>query len=316
MNNVNNSKGIILVLIAMATFSVHDAIIKFIFKEAALYEIYFGRTFIAAILSALYLLLTNQKIIFKTGYPILSVVRVILHFLAFSFYFISLTYMSLAVATALYFSTPLFMSVLAKLFLKEDVGIRRWLAILFGFIGIFVILNPDFRDFDFKNLLPVVCALFYASSMTISKKTADKDNVHTQLFYFYIITITICLAMFLLSGSGQLNRFDDPTMQFIFRDWFFNPSFTWKYIIAMGILASVAFTCIFKAYTSYSTSITSIFEYSLIIWSVIIGYIIFNDIPTLRTFVGIILVVGAGIFIFIREEIKKQKITIETPLRR
>ena len=316
MNNVNNSKGIILVLIAMATFSVHDAIIKFIFKEAALYEIYFGRTFIAAILSALYLLLTNQKIIFKTGYPILSVVRVILHFLAFSFYFISLTYMSLAVATALYFSTPLFMSILAKLFLKEDIGIRRWLAILFGFIGIFVILNPDLRDFDFKNLLPVVCALFYASSMTISKKTADKDNVHTQLFYFYIITITICLTMFLLSGSGQLNRFDDPTMQFIFRDWFFNPNFTWKYIIAMGILASVAFTCIFKAYTSYSTSITSIFEYSLIIWSVIIGYIIFNDIPTLRTFVGIILVVGAGIFIFIREEIKKQKITIETPLRR
>ena len=61
---------------------------------------------------------------------------------------------------------------------------------------------------------------FNASSMTISKKTADKDNVHTQLFYFYIITITICLTMFLLSGSGQFNRFDDPTMQFIFRDWF------------------------------------------------------------------------------------------------
>ena len=66
MDAVNNSKGIILVLIAMATFSVHDAIIKFIFEEAALYEIYFGRTFIAAILSATYLLLTKQKIIFKT----------------------------------------------------------------------------------------------------------------------------------------------------------------------------------------------------------------------------------------------------------
>ena len=106
MDTSNNSKGIILVLIAMATFSVHDAIIKFIFTEAALYEIYFGRTFIAALLSAAYLLLTKQKIILKTSYPILSIVRVVLHFLAFSFYFISLTYMSLAVATALYFSTP------------------------------------------------------------------------------------------------------------------------------------------------------------------------------------------------------------------
>jgi len=316
MDASNNSKGIILVLIAMATFSVHDAIIKFIFTEAALYEIYFGRTFIAALLSAAYLLLTKQKIILKTSYPILSIVRVVLHFLAFSFYFISLTYMSLAVATALYFSTPLFMSILAKLFLKEDIGIRRWLAILVGFIGIFVILNPDLSDFDFKNLLPVICALFYASSMTISKKTADKDNVHTQLFYFYILTVSICLAVFFLSGSGQFNKFDNPTMQFIFRDWFSNPTFTWKYIIVMGILASVAFTCIFKAYTSFSTSITSIFEYSLIIWSVIIGYFLFNDIPTLRTLLGIILVVGAGIFIFIREEIRKQKITIETPIRR
>ena len=316
MDTSNNSKGIILVLIAMATFSVHDAIIKFIFTEAALYEIYFGRTFIAALLSAAYLLLTKQKIILKTSYPILSIVRVVLHFLAFSFYFISLTYMSLAVATALYFSTPLFMSILAKLFLKEDIGIRRWLAISFGFIGIFVILNPDLSDFDFKNLLPVICALFYASSMTISKKTADKDNVHTQLFYFYILTVSICLVVFFLSGSGQFNKFDNPTMQFIFRDWFSNPTFTWKYIIVMGILASVAFTCIFKAYTSFSTSITSIFEYSLIIWSVIIGYFLFNDIPTLRTLLGIILVVGAGIFIFIREEIRKQKITIETPIRR
>ena len=316
MDTSNNSKGIILVLIAMATFSVHDAIIKFIFTEAALYEIYFGRTFIAALLSAAYLLLTKQKIILKTSYPILSIVRVVLHFLAFSFYFISLTYMSLAVATALYFSTPLFMSILAKLFLKEDIGIRRWLAILVGFIGIFVILNPDLSDFDFKNLLPVICALFYASSMTISKKTADKDNVHTQLFYFYILTVSICLVVFFLSGSGQFNKFDNPTMQFIFRDWFTNPTFTWKYIIVMGILASVAFTCIFKAYTSFSTSITSIFEYSLIIWSVIIGYFLFNDIPTLRTLLGIILVVGAGIFIFIREEIRKQKITIETPIRR
>jgi drug/metabolite transporter (DMT)-like permease len=316
MDTSNNSKGIILVLIAMATFSVHDAIIKFIFTEAALYEIYFGRTFIAALLSAAYLLLTKQKIILKTSYPILSIVRVVLHFLAFSFYFISLTYMSLAVATALYFSTPLFMSILAKLFLKEDIGIRRWLAILVGFIGIFVILNPDLSDFDFKNLLPVICALFYASSMTISKKTADKDNVHTQLFYFYILTVSICLVVFFLSGSGQFNKFDNPTMQFIFRDWFSNPTFTWKYIIVMGILASIAFTCIFKAYTSFSTSITSIFEYSLIIWSVIIGYFLFNDIPTLRTLLGIILVVGAGIFIFIREEIRKQKITIETPIRR
>ena len=200
-------------------------------------------------------------------------------------------------ANALFFSSPFFVSILAIIFLKEKLELEDGQQFFAGFIGVFIVLNPDFNNFDYMKLAPIACALCYAISMTITKITSDKDNVYTQLFYFYIITITICLTMFLLSGSGQFNRFDDPTMQFIFRDWFYNPIFTWKYIIAMGILASVAFTCIFKAYTSYSTSITSIFEYSLIIWSVIIGYLIFNDIPTLRTFIGIILVIGAGIFI-------------------
>ena len=66
----------------------------------------------------------------------------------------------------------------------------------------------------------------------------------------------------------------------------------------------------------YANKNKKTFLSNLLIWSVIIGYLIFKDLPTLRTFAGIILVVGAGIFIFIREEIKKQKITIETPLRR
>ena len=316
MNNVNNSKGIILVLIAMATFSVHDAIIKFIFKEAALYEIYFGRTFIAAILSALYLLLTNQKIIFKTGYPILSVVRVILHFLAFSFYFVSLTYLTLAIATALYFSTPFFMSIFARIYLKEHIGYKRWLSIFFGFVGVYIILNPNFNDFDYKTLLPLLCALFYSLSMTITKITSDKDDTYTQLFYFYLITILLCSFLFLILGSGQLDNLNDPTVQFIFREWFSDINHTWKYILMISVLATIAFTCVFKAYSSYSTSVTSIFEYSLIVWSIIIGFFLFDDIPTIRTMIGCIIVIFAGMFIFFREEIREQKTNLETPLRR
>ncbi len=312
----NNTTGIIYILVAMATFSVHDSILKFIFQKASLYEIYFGRIFIAAILSGTFLLIYKKKLTLITHYPILSLIRVILHFLAFSMFFISLTYLSLAVATALYFSTPFFMSIFAKTLLNENIGYRRWLAIFFGFIGVYIILNPNFSNFDFRNLLPLLCAFFYALSMTITKITSDKDDTYTQLFYFYIITIILCLIMYFFLGSGQFDNFSDPTVKFIFREWFSNFDYTWQYIVLMGILASVAFTCVFKAYSNFSTSITSIFEYSLIIWSIIIGYFLFDDIPTIRTIAGVIIVMSAGVYIFLREQKRDQEVNLDTPLRR
>ena len=85
MNEENNSQGIILVLVSMALFSFQDALIKFVFEKAALYEIYFGRIFIASVILGAYLFFKKQKIKFKTEYPFLTVIRVVLHFFAFSF---------------------------------------------------------------------------------------------------------------------------------------------------------------------------------------------------------------------------------------
>ena len=316
MNVNNNIFGIIYILIAMALFSVHDAILKYIFEKTSLYEIFFARTLIAAFLSGGFLLITKQRISLITHYPLLSIIRVALHFLAFSFYFVSLTYLSLAVATALYFSTPFFMSIFARIFLKEHIGYKRWGSIFFGFVGVYIILNPNFEDFDYKTLLPLLCALFYALSMTITKITSDKDDAYTQLLYFYLITILLCVLLFLILGSGQFDNYSDPTVNFIFRKWFSDINYTWKFIAIIGVLATVAFTCVFKAYSSYSTSVTSIFEYSLIVWSIIIGSFLFNDIPTIRTIIGCIIVIFAGMFIFFREKIREQKTNLETPLRR
>ena len=287
-----------------------------IFENTSLYEIFFARTLIAAFLSGGFLLITKQRISLITHYPLLSMIRVALHFLAFSFYFVSLTYLSLAVATALYFSTPFFMSIFARIFLKEHIGYKRWVSIFFGFLGVYIILNPNFEDFDYKTLLPLLCALFYALSMTITKITSDKDDAYTQLLYFYLITILLCVLLFLILGSGQFDNYSDPTVNFIFRKWFSDINYTWKFIAIIGVLATVAFTCVFKAYSSYSTSVTSIFEYSLIVWSIIIGSFLFNDIPTIRTIIGCIIVIFAGMFIFFREKIREQKTNLETPLRR
>ena len=114
----NNPRGILLILIGMAMFSVQDALIKFIYQHSALYELYFGRTLTALILLLLYIFYSKEKLILKTSYPFLTCIRVIFFFFGFSFFYVSLTYMSLAMANALFFSSPFFVSILAIIFLK------------------------------------------------------------------------------------------------------------------------------------------------------------------------------------------------------
>ena len=311
----NNPKGILFILTGMALFSVQDSLIKYIFEDTALYELYFGRTLTALILLALYLKITSQKLVMKTYYPLLTTVRVICFFFGFSFFYISLTYMSLAMANALFFSSPFFISILAIVFLGEKVGIRRWLAIIVGFIGVYIVLNPNFENFDYTKLAPVACALFYAISMTITKITSDKDSVYSQMFHLYIGAIGISIIFFIFTGKGQFNTFSDPTLQFILREWFTNPTYSWPFIIIMGLVASLSFYFVFSAYSIASPSVVSLFEYSLILWAIIIGYLLFNDIPTVRTFIGVALIIGAGVYIYIREKAKDQMIASNTPNR-
>ena len=311
----NNPRGITLIILGMALFSIQDALIKFIYKDSALYELYFGRTLTASVLLISYLLISKKKILLKTHYPYLTILRVVLFFFGFSFFYISLTFMTLAMANALFFSSPFFISILAVFFLKEKVGIRRWMAILVGFIGVYIVLNPDFNNFNLWKLAPVACALCYASSMTITKITSEKDNVFTQMLHLYIGAISISILFYIFTGQGQYNNFTDPTLQFIFREWFTNPSYSWPIIFFMGIVACVSFYCVFLAYSTASPSAVSLFEYSLIIWAMITGYLLFDDIPTPRTFFGVGLIISAGLYIYLREKIKDQMIATDTPNR-
>ena len=311
----NNPKGILLILIGMALFSIQDSLIKYVFEDLSLYELYFGRTFVATVWLFSFLLISKKKIVFKTHYPLLTLLRVILFFIGFSSFYISLSFMTLAMANALFFSSPFFMSIFAKIFLKEDIGVRRWSAIVVGFLGVVVVLNPDFSNFNYFNLLPVLCAFCYAASMTITKITSDKDGVYTQMIHLYMAAITFSLIIYYFAGKGQFNNFDNPTLQFILRDWFSNPTHSWPYIFIMGTVAAISFYCVFSAYSIASPSVVSLFEYSLIIWAMIAGYILFKTIPETNTFIGSAIIIAAGVYIYMREKARAQMIVTDTPNR-
>ena len=311
----NNPKGIILILIGMLIFSIQDSIMKYIYNSVSLYEIYLIRTLVSFSIILLFLKLTKKPIIFKTHYPFLTFCRVILFFFGFSSFYVSLTIMPLVTATALFFVTPFLITVLAKFFLKDQIGLRRWSAVIIGFIGVYIILNPNFDNFNYLKLTPILCAFCYSLSMIIIKKTSDKDNVYQQMFQFYIGALIISGTFYFLIGDGQYNTINNPAAQFIFREWFSNLEFSLIYLIILGFTASVGFLLLFSAYRIASPAVVSPFEYSILVWSSLSGWFFFDEIPGIRTIFGIILIVCGGIYIFIREKTLDQSIVTEKPLR-
>ena len=311
----NNPKGIILILLGMMIFSVQDSIMKYIYNFVSLYEVYLIRTLVSFVVILLFLKIAKKPIIFKTQYPFLTYCRVILFFFGFSSFYISLTVMPLVTATALFFVTPFLITIFAKFFLKEQIGPRRWLAVIIGFVGVYIILNPNFSNFDYLSLTPIFCAFCYSLSMIIIKKTSEKDSVYTQTFTFYIGAIIISLIFYFIIGDGQYNTTDHPAFQFIFREWFTGLETSMLIMIATGLTASVAFLLLFTAYRIASPAVISPFEYSIIIWSSLSGWFFFNEIPDLKTIIGIFLIVCGGIYIFFREKAQDQSIVTEKPLR-
>jgi drug/metabolite transporter (DMT)-like permease len=207
------------------------------------------------------------------------------------------------------------MTIFAIFILKEQVGLRRWLAVIIGFIGVYIILNPDFNNFNYLSLTPVLCAFCYALSMIIIKKTSDKDNVYSQMFHFYILAIVISIIFYFYMGDGRFNNIDHPASQFIFRKWFDSLEFSLPYMIFIGVIGASAFLCLFTAYRIASPAAISPFEYSILVWASLNGWLFFDEIPDVRTIVGMILIACGGIYIFIREKALDQSITTEKPLR-
>ena len=311
----NNPKGILYILLAMMVFSVQDGIMKHIYNFVSLYEVYLIRTVISFVLILTFLILTKKPIVFKSKYPVLTFFRVILFFFGFSSFYISLTVLPLGTATALFFVTPFLITIFAHFFLKEEIGMRRWSAVVIGFIGVYITLNPDFSNFNYLSLLPILCAFCYSLSMIIIKKTSDKDSVYTQTFTFYIGAIILSIIFYFIIGDGQYNTSDHPASQFIFREWFVDFKSNVLLMSITGVTATVAFLFLFTAYSIASPSVISPFEYSILFWSPLIGWLYFDEIPTLSTVIGILIIVSSGIYIFIREKAQDQSIATEKPLR-
>jgi len=299
----------------MTVFSVQDTLVRILSSEVSILQIMFLRSIVG--LSVLFLILKIKKIpiIFSSQYPLLTIIRSILFMFAFLFYYIGLAYLPYAVTTALFFTTPFFITILSKIFLKENIGLIRLLTIIFGFIGVVIIANPTFDSFNIFMIFPILCAFGYSASMIIIKITSDKDSVYSQTFHVYLATLLFAPLVTYIGSSFDASIADNQVLNFVFRSWELNLYTQYFLIFVVGVCVVAGFLLIFNAYRVGKPFVIAPFEYTILLWSIFYGWLIWDEKVTIQSWIGMAMIVAAGIYLFYRERVNEQEITMDQPLR-
>ena len=289
----------------MSFFSIQDVLMKFIILEASLIQILVFRAFLGSFILISFLYFTKKPIKLGSAYPLIAISRGLLFFIGFTLFYISLTKIPLAEANSLFFINPVFMTIFSVLILKNSIGIHRLGAILLGLIGTLLIVKPSFNQFNWYMVLPIITALTYSISMTLSKLTSDKDNSFQQSFHIYIGGL---LFGILVSSAITFNfvTIDNEQLKFLINPWNFSDLRILFPILAIALTGTIGIFCLVSAYRVGSPQVNAPFEYILLIYSLITGFLVFGEMPDLLSLLGMSFIILSGVYIFIRESIKEK----------
>ena len=315
IHSKDNSKAIFLILIGMTVFALQDTLIKLLSDNTNIYLIYFVRCIIGLTVIFIYLKIKKIPIIIKTHYPLLTIIRATAFFIGFSLYYYSLTELSLALAVTLFFVSPFFVTIFSMLIIKEKIGLRRWMAILFGFIGVYLVMDPKYESFNIYSIFPVICAICYAFTVVIQKKTSDKDSLFSQVLHIYISAIIFSLIIRSSLGFIDFEPELVEKYQFLLIEWRILNYVNFIMLIAIGFTGVTGFLCLFGAYNIGSPASIAPFEYLIIFWAILISWFLWGETLNFKAYIGLIFIISAGVYTFFREIILNKEISIDKPLR-
>ena len=308
-------KGIAFLVFATAIFSVQDVIIKLLSPVYPAHEIVFFRSLVGMLPILLIVQYEGGLRQLRTRRPLLHLARGLLGFVAYTTYYLALTALPLADTVTIFYASPLFVTALAVPFLGEAVGFRRWIAVLLGFVGVIVITRPFGSDLEPAMFLAVITALSYAGSILITRKLAGTESGSCQAFYLMLTFLVASCFAGLLMGDGRFAVEGHPSAEFLLRAWTWPTREDALLMLLVGLISGTGFYCISQAYRIASASVAAPFEYCSLPWAILWGYVFWSDLPASTTLLGVILVVGSGLYIIHREGIRGRKLVRGRPLR-
>lgn len=301
--------GIAFICAGIFFISINDMLIKLVSGDYPLHQIIAARSGLGLILTLGIVQFEGGIGILRTDTPVLHLIRGLLVVIANMAFYAAVAVLPLAQVTALFFVAPLFITLLSIPILGEKVGPLRLGAIVVGLIGV-VVMQAPWGDSPqgvpgVVLLLPVAAALTYAGMQVLTRKLGVKSKASALAIYIQTTFLLVSLGFFLVAGDGRFHdRFENESLQFLLRPWILpDRSDLWVFLCLGALSASVGY-CLSQAYRVASAATVAPFEYLGLPLAVFWGWAIFAEWPEPRMWVGIALIVGAGLFVFLREQQK------------
>ena len=282
-------------IILMAGFSIiapgMDAMVKLIGDAVAVVQIVSVRFFAQAAL-LLPLAFAFGWLHWPSGGEIrLHLLRALLLFLATACFFTALRFLPLADAIAIFFVEPFVLTILGALLLGEQVGPRRYVACAIGFAGALLIIQPSFEEVGAAATLPLATALFFALYMIVTRRMATRMHPVTLQIYTGVAALAFSIPLLWLFDGSGVHALDPSWPE----------QREMKLLIAVGLFATASHVCISYALSLAPVTLIAPIQYLEIVTAATLGYYLFDDLPDLLTFAGIVLIVTSGLFVFLRE---------------
>ncbi|MCB2129149.1 MAG: DMT family transporter [Rhodobacteraceae bacterium] len=299
--------GILFLLTATTIFPLQDVIIKMLSNTYAVHQVVFLRSAFALPFALIFARLEGPVWPLKIGSWPLQLLRAGAAFTSYMFYYMALAAIGLAETAAITFTTPMFVTLLAVPFLGERVGLFRWFAVCLGLAGVTIIVQPGRTVFEPAAVLALLAAVFYATSIIATRKLGHRTNGGTM---------TVITILFYLAGGASLGLVfsyldvssPHPSFEFLFRGWSTPDPRDWLLLIAIGATSAIGFFSLSQAYRVAEASIVTPFEYTYMPWAVLWGWVFFNALPTATTWVGLLMIIGAGLLILFREAARGRRL--------
>lgn len=222
--------------------------------------------------------------------------------LASMIFFVAVKYMPVADAIAVFFVEPLILTALSAIVLKETVGWRRRIAVLIGFVGALIVIQPSYALFGPVSLLPLCTALLFAIYLVLNKRLSiDDEPVVMQMVAGAGASITLGVIVL----GGTLIGIDDMTPKLPLH------AISWTLLIAIGLISAGGHMMVIQALRYAPASLLAPFQYFEIVTAAGLGLLIFGDFPTLSKWIGIAIIIGSGLYTYWRERELKHRETLE-----
>ena len=281
-------KAILLNISAWIMLPFMDAIAKYLSSELPFFQITWARYFFTVLLVFPFMFFFFKDQLKWTENPKLQFYRGLTLFFANICFFYSISIISMAKALTLAFVAPLITTALSPFFLGEKVGIRRWSAVIVGFIGILIVIRPGFIEFNLASFAAIGTGCFYGIYLIITRKLHCTDSP--------LLTLLLTGVVGAIIGSLIV-----PVV------WV-NPNLLqWFWLIIMGLFACLGHILLIYSLKYADASKLAPFGYIEIVPNIILGYYLFNDFLDLWSFIGLFIIISSGLYVIRREYLYKNK---------